>query len=515
MIVQQDSLEYLKTLEDSSIDHIITDPPYLIDFMGKGWDSEDNVAGSVDYWKEALRVCKSGSYALVFGHSRTHHRVMVAMENAGWEIRDCLMWLYGSGFPKSQNIGKAVDKIAGRIGEDKVKIKNKLKELYKLSGKTSTQINKECGFNAIGYTKILSNKPDPWTETLPNLQKWNKIQEVLNIEDKELTEYFTSAEREVIGTKLSGCFNAEEKDRHTIGSSKAKEIEITTASSNQAKEWEGWGSALKPAYEPIIMARKPFKGSLTENVLKNGLGGLNIDSCRVGTEPVVAHHSPAGTFAGGEEGRGSSKEYYTNSGRFPANIILSHSEGCVLVGSVEDTFASNDFTAGTYDTETKVVGVGTNLKHKPATQTTELYDCEQDCPVRILDEQSGITKSSPVKHKDKHESTRVGKSTGFSRGNDTNHNDKGGASRFFYTAKVSSKERGKNNTHPTIKPIKLMEYLVKLISKEGQTILDPFAGSGSTGLACINLNRNYVLVEREEEYVVIIKARINAWKENK
>jgi len=355
MIVQQDSLEHLKTLEDSSIDHIITDPPYLIDFMGKGWDSKDNVAGSVDYWKEALRVCKSGSYALVFGHSRTHHRVMVAMEDAGWEIRDTIMWLYGSGFPKSHNLGG------------------------------------------------------------------------------------------------------------------------------------GWGSALKPAYEPIIMARKPFKGSLENNWKTNGLGGLNIDACRIGTEPIVAHHSPAGTFAGGEEGRGSSKEYYTNTGRFPANIILDEEAG------------------------------------------------------KLLDEQSGITKSSPVKVKDKYDSSRVGEATGFSRGNDTNHNDKGGASRFFYCPKVSSKERNfgcenlqeknviyratnngtgeiskgqerfasiKKNHHPTIKPLKLMEYLIKLVSKEGQTILDPFAGSGSTGLACKNLNRNYILVEREEEYIEIIKARL-------
>ena len=108
MIIQADSLEWLKNKEDNSIDHIITDPPYLIDFLNKGWDSKDNVASSVDYWKEALRVCKSGSYALVFGHSRTHHRVMTAMEDAGWEIRDCLMWLYGSGFPKSHNLGKSI-----------------------------------------------------------------------------------------------------------------------------------------------------------------------------------------------------------------------------------------------------------------------------------------------------------------------------------------------------------------------------------------------------------------------
>jgi len=155
MIVNENSFDWLKNREDNSIDHIITDPPYLIDFMGKGWDSEDNIAGSVDFWKEALRVCKSGSYAFVFGHSRTHHRVMVALENAGWEIRDCLMWLYGSGFPKSHNLG------------------------------------------------------------------------------------------------------------------------------------DGWGSALKPAYEPIIMVRKPFKGSLKNNVLEVkqvDLLGLDPDGNDVAVE---------------------------------------------------------------------------------------------------------------------------------------------------------------------------------------------------------------------------------------
>lgn len=379
MIIQSESLEWLKNQEADSIDHIITDPPYLIDFMGKEWDNEKNVAGSVEYWKEALRVCKAGSYALVFGHSRTHHRVMTAMEDAGWEIRDTIMWLYGSGFPKSHNIGK----------------------------------------------------------------------------------------------------------KHS--------------------EWEGWGSALKPAYEPIIVARKPFKGTLANNVLKNGLGGLNIDATRVlYTDDYDKKHQEdirkgTGTFFGG---KGVSKsEQIDMKGRFPANIILDEEAG------------------------------------------------------KLLDKQSGITQSAkqPTKpRKQGFKSEYVGGDLETREElKSVEYGDKGGASRFFYVAKVSSKERNfgceeledkkfvlnesikdqsrleggvendlgwnrqkiRKNTHPTLKPIELMKYLVKLVSKEGQTILDPFAGSGSTGIAVELLGRNFIGIEMNEEYCDIAERRITAWRE--
>jgi len=331
MIIHRDSLEWLKEQEADSIDHIITDPPYLIDFMNKGWDSEDNVAGSKEYWEQALRVCKAGSYALVFGHSRTHHRVMVAMEDAGWEIRDTIMWLYGEGFPKSRNLG------------------------------------------------------------------------------------------------------------------------------------DGWGSCLKPAYEPIILARKPFDGSLQDNWKKNSLGGLNIDACRVRAEDKAKF--PVGEYTTdtsvGKIRPTNRTEDPNPEGRFPANIILDEEAGKLLdeqVGRVSRFFYC-----------AKVKSKERNL------------GCEEleDKPSQLNSGGLG-RKISVNKRIEKH-------------GTNTP------------TAK---------NTHPTIKPIKLMEYLVKLVSKEGQTILDPFAGSGSTGLACKNLKRNYILVEREDEYIPIIRARVGE-KENK
>lgn len=425
MIVQQESLEWLKNQEADSIDHIITDPPYLISFMGKKWDNKDNIVGSVDYWKEALRVCKAGSYALVFGHSRTHHRVMVAMEDAGWEIRDTIMWLYGSGFPKSHNLSSGIDKK-----------KNKL-----------------------------TSNPVPPYEPI----------------------------------------------------------------SAEAKEWDGWGSALKPAYEPIIMARKPFKGSLADNVLRNGLGGLNIDACRVGT-----------------------------GGRFPANIILSHNPECKLVGTQEEHKEAKTITTkgpkfkswSDNPTQTRWHNQGFNKLEgnthttKELKQTTELYDCEDDCPVKSLDEQSGTLRSGYVAPHHKTKDSSWFGASGKYAGNSTQKNDLvGGASRFFYCPKVSAKERNfgcgdieikqttggggltnvgdkfgsikapAKNHHPTIKPIELMKYLVKLVSKEGQVILDPFTGSGSTGIAVELLGRTFIGVEMNEEYCDIAERRITAWKE--
>ena len=386
MIINTDNLAWLKEQPDNSIDHIITDPPYLIDFMGKGWDKADNIAGRKEFWEECLRVVKPGGYCLSFGHSRTHHRVMSAIEDAGWEIRDCLMWLYGSGFPKSHNLGK-------KLGE----------------------------------------------------------------------------------------------------------------------EWEGWGSALKPAYEPIIMARKPFGGSLANNVLEWGTGGINIDACRVGSEIMPAIETKTETTEIGWEKRGYTTPEKT--GRHPANIMLSHSEGCKLVGETTETiiggnkgksgfaegYESGDFTK----------------KESPV----ELWDCEDDCPVKLLDTQAPAV-GNVAKAKRKKDTTG-GSGNSWTNGGKKEGEDNGiydglaGASRFFYCAKVSGKERnfGVENKHPTIKPIELMKWLVKLVSKEGQTILDPFAGSGSTGIAVELLGRNFVGLELDPDYCDIAERRIEAWKE--
>lgn len=404
MIVQAESLEWLKNQEADSIDHIITDPPYLISFMGKKWDNKDNIVGSVDYWKEALRVCKAGSYALVFGHSRTHHRVMVAMEDAGWEIRDCLMWLQGQGFPKSHEIGAKIDKAKSLIGHRGKRVKH-------------------------GHGHEHLAKPE-------HIAKHEPI-------------------------------------------------------SAEAKEWSGWGENLKPAYEPIIMARKPFKGSLTNNVLTNKLGAINIDACRVGTEVM-----PSLTTKTETTGIGWEKKGYTTPeaiGRHPANVILSEETAIAL-----DEFAPS---------------------------TGNAYKA-----TRKKDTSGGSGNSWTTGGKEEGESNGI-------------YDGLSGASKFFYCPKVSSKERNfgceereikqeiggggltqmggafgsikakGHNHHPTLKPIELMKWLVKLVSKEGQVILDPFMGSGSTGIAVELLDRTFIGVEMDADYCDIAEKRIKAWKE--
>ena len=392
-LLQGDCLIRLKELKDNSIDAIITDPPYELGFMGKKWDSS-GIAYNVEMWKECLRVLKPGGHLLSFGGTRTYHRMAVAIEDAGFEIRDMINWCYGSGFPKSLNVGKAYDKEMGNkrevVGE--LKLTGTARNKYTIGAKTSSAI-------ASNY----------------------KI-------DKTLTDV-------------------------TKGTSK----------------WEGWGTALKPAHEPICMARKPLsEKTVVDNVIKWSTGGINIDGCRVGTKESTIRKSTEGLTY---EGWGMKQGGITGSetGRFPANLIHDNSE--------------------------------------------EVRECFPDTNV-------GARKAGQLRH------TKDG-DLNFT-GNTYTVNDypanSGNASRFFksiiYQAKASKRERNKGCKdlekgcfHPTVKPLALMRYLVTLVSRKGQTVLDPFAGSGTTLVACKELGRNYIGIELEEEYVPIIEARLKATKE--
>lgn len=387
-----DCIEGLKQLPDNSVDSIITDPPYELGFMNKGWDST-GIAYNIEMWEECLRVLKHGGHLLSFGGTRTYHRMACAIEDAGFEIRDQIQWIYGSGFPKSHNISKAIDK---RVG----------------------------------------------------------------------------AKREVIGRSNSKGIRS--GAGNYIGDDyKQKGYDITAPSSDLAIQWDGWGTALKPAHEPIVMARKPLsEKTVVDNVLKWGTGGINIDECRV----EYANESDLNTvkakcnftensksigFGDGEiYGTGSTpleqaRSTVRSEGRFPANVILDEGAG------------------------------------------------------RLLDGQSGTTTSAKVKIKK--EAYDGESNTGFLRGvstPDNQYSDTGGASRFFYCAKASKKERGEGNNHPTVKPIKLMEYLVTLVTPKGGVVLDPFTGSGTTLLAAKNLGFDYIGFEMEEEYIKIIEKRL-------
>lgn len=412
-----DSRDILKELEDNSVDSIVTDPPYEIGFMGKAWDNS-GIAYDTEFWKECMRVLKPGGHLLAFSHSRTYHRMAVAVEDAGFEIRDQILWVYGSGFPKSHNIGKAVDKIQGNERE------------------------------VIGISK----------NDRPNSQVKG-------------------------GRGFDSAFNTGQEHQPII----------ETKGNSQ---YEGWGTALKPAHEPIVMGRKPFKGTVAENMIEWGTGGINIDGCRIGTDGATKRSHQA-EHKKKDDGTEDRSEHWArtghqiiklNEGRFPANIIFDEEAG------------------------------------------------------KILDEQTGELKPATSRT-----STKPSDATSYKLGGDANPNqiygDTGGASRFFYCPKASKRDRNEGcdaleekttrgaiglnkvggkptgynkdgnrksqNHHPTVKPTDLLAYLVRLVTPKGGIVLDPFMGSGSTGKACMREGMNYIGIEMNKEYYEIAKARIS------
>ena len=355
-------LDMLEVIEPDSIESVVTDPPYELNFMCKGWDNA-GVSFNKDTWSKCYKVLKPGGYLLAFGGSRTFHRIACAIEDAGFEIRDCIMWLYGTGFPKSSDIG------------------------------------------------------------------------------------------------------------------------------NKLEEWKGWGTALKPAYEPIIVARKPFVGSLINNLIKNSIGALNIGACRIGNDKIVTNGK--GSFS--RIAMGATSEYslnVENIGRFPSNVIH---DGSKEVCAGFPITGKNGSIGKQYNAHNDIYG---------QRQTVEPF---------------------------------------------TAYQDNGSASRYFYCAKASTKDRDeglsdftmkqvtdgsirsntetarkfganaelKRNTHPTVKPTELMQYLIRLVTPNGGTILDPFMGSGSTGKAAMYENKEhksnykFIGIEMTDEYLPIAAARIS------
>jgi site-specific DNA-methyltransferase (adenine-specific) len=418
------NLDVLPTLPDNSVDAIVTDPPYELGFMGKSWDSS-GIAYSVELWQECLRVLKPGGHLLAFGGSRTWHRIAVAIEDAGFDVRDSIAWLYGSGFPKSLDIAKSI--------EAKLTTGSANKNSFRLLNGT-TENRRDAG--GVSEKHSENDRPADYTET---------------------------AEGDYLRT-----------------------LEPTT---DEAKQWQGWGTALKPAFEPVVVARKPLVGTVAANVLLWGVGGLNIDGSRIagdswGSRPA---HSPKEVFEGGWTPKATES---APAGRWPANIIL------------------DEYTAGLLDEQS---GVSTSLSHNRPQATKWGFGVHQD------------------------NSKQYDYETG-----QTGYGDTGGASRFFYVAKASKKDRNegledleaqrhadresadggdgdnprnrtnhaKQNFHPTVKPTALMEYLVKLVTPPGGTVLDPFTGSGSTGKAALLNGFKFIGIELTEDYLPIIEGRL-------
>ena len=335
-----DCLDVLPTLDAESVDAVVCDPPYGLSFMGKDWDH--GVPG-IHFWQEIARVAKPGAHLVAFGGTRTHHRLMCAIEDAGWEIRDVLMWLYGSGFPKSLDVGKAIDKAAGAERE----------RVPATGGLHANRNMNDDGWKNIGADEPMQDSGIPVTDA--------------------------------------------------------------------ARQWDGWGTALKPAWEPIILARKPLIGTVAANVQRYGTGALNVDGCRIGTTvetwPASRNYSAKEMSRPGSTRADDARTEATGpvpAGRWPANLALDEDAAAML----------------------------------------------------------------------------------------------GDTSRFFYVAKASRAERGEDNTHPTVKPVALMRWLCRLVTPPNGMILDPFMGSGTTGIAALNEGLGFLGIEKTPEYVPIARDRI-------
>lgn len=456
-----DCLELLKTLPDNSVDSIVTDPPYglgkepdalkmLTDwvetghhdvkgrgFMGKEWDA---FVPQPRVWHECLRVLKPGGHLLAFAGTRTQDLMALGLRLAGFEIRDMVAWVYGSGFPKSANVSKMIDKMAGSIGENILDLKREIRRRYEAAGMTLKQFNEACGFEASGYLRETST----WASVLPPAEKWAQIKAVIEC-DGEMDALFAAAEREVTGYQKRG--NSLNTDFMSGGN------DITAPATDAAKQWDGWGTALKPALEPITLARKPLEGTVAANVLKWHTGALNIDGCRVGVEGGTAKGSKPQGSGHGIYGAGlhwACEITQLDKGRWPANLIHDGSE------DVMDLFP-----------ETAGGGASTSV--------------------------SDDTFFTGKKPRPGHKGLKT---------------EAGSAARFFYCAKANKKDRGEGNNHPTVKPTDLMRYLCRLITPPNGVILDPYMGSGSTGKAAVMEGFDFIGMDSDPAYFDIAQERI-------
>jgi DNA modification methylase len=517
-------LDRLRELPDGSVDAVVTDPPYGLSntdpahvsqalvrwvsgerdfipegkgFMGKAWDA---FVPPPAVWDECLRVLKPGGHLLAFAGSRTFDLMALSIRLAGFEIRDSVAWLYGSGFPKSLDVSKAIDKSQGENRDRQLQFT----AWMRLSGLSSAKardvlfeaglITEKSNQASHYFAETMGSQPtiataDMFDALRPYLPEVPEEIERL-VAERTGIEWTAYKNREVVGSQTQGKLAVapgQDNDRGAV------EFDITAPATPEAQKWQGWGTALKPAFEPVVVARKPLIGTVAENVLAHGTGGLNIDVARIGTEPremTVTENGFGSNFM--DDGWQPSGKTYEKQvqGRWPSNVML------------------DEFTAGLVDQQS---GVSSSKRALMGTMTTE----------------------------GSHEGYKRASHDGFEliRGYD----DTGGASRFFYIAKASKRDRNegldelpevrhsdrekndgvggdnprnrsndaRQNFHPTVKPTDLMRQLVRLVTPPGGLVLDPFTGSGSTGKAAILEGFEFVGVELTEDYLPIIEGRLS------
>jgi hypothetical protein len=444
-----DSREILPSLPDASVDAVVTDPPYELGFMGKTWDAS-GIAYNVELWRHCWRVLKPGGHLVAFGAPRTYHRLAVAIEDAGFEIRDSLHWVFGSGFPKGQDIAKSID----RRRDDRAQVLQVtawLAAARDAAGWTNTRIDALWGFNGMAGLWTTQGK----AATVPNLDQWARLRMELGFDDSEILPLVEElngrkgvigeawAQREVIGHRHSGL--AEGTTSVFLSGTTHYEggmVPVTAPASEAARRWQGWNTNLKPAHEPIVLARKSTGyESTAANVLLHGTGALNIDGCR--TEAGRDYREKCASVVGLSSNRngvtlgewtGTREDSAHPAGRWPTDVLFGHSPDCVDGGA-----------------------------------------CAPGCP---LPELGSHARFFPV---------------------------------FRYEAKAPASERphGDGVAHPTVKPLALMRWLVRLVTPPGGTVLEPFAGSGTTLEACVIEGFRAVGVEREQPYADLCVARLS------
>lgn len=498
-VPQPDFVRYVACSADRAVAFDLLSHGYNITgkgFMAKEWDGS-RIAFDPSIWREAMRVCKPGGYLLAFGGTRTFHRLMVAIEDAGWELRDTisgenvvLRWIYGSGFPKSHDVSKGVDAT--------------IFKRWLLANPEQAERRKKL----LDWAK---------TKERPDRKRWVKrIERGFN--------------------KLASTWREDDDIPATV----------------EAEEADGIGTAMKPSWEPIVCARAPLEGTVAENFMKHGTGGINIEATRIGglVHESERRESDAGPSRmwGYEEGGGGlgsrSGERHNPEGRWPANLIMGHMPECERVGmkkvSGGTAIRHRGIKEGGYGGDLGRLPEGTSdlgYVGSDGKEAVEAWSCSPSCPVRGLDEQSGGLKARGNVHSEDHGAGYDASSYAFGGLEHGNAGDSGGASRFFYTAKAAKSEREmglhgrdsrnvndgrktdidnpyqrgdtqRKNTHPTVKPIAIMRWLIRLVTPKGGTVLDPFCGSGTTGVGCKLEDMDFIGIDLEAEHVDISKKRI-------
>jgi DNA modification methylase len=472
-------LTTLRGMADNSVDAVVTDPPYGLSFMGKKWDYD--VPG-VDVWTECLRVLKPGGHLLAFAGTRTQHRMAVRIEDAGFEIRDMIAWVYGSGFPKSLDVSKAIDKHgpSGQVPFSEFAAHYEARR--KASGLTHAQVCAAGGWHgATNHGGTSANWENGYG--MPTVEQWVVLQPLLGLGDEwavrvEREQY----EREVIGKRAVNrgvAFSSDGPD----------EIPITAPGSDAARQWQGWGTALKPALEPITVARKPFASTVAANVLQHGTGALNIDGCRVnpgdhvpGGGNGVAHK---GGIMGVQVDGGRERVESHTMGRWPANLL--HDGSDEVLAAFPD--AKGQQGPNGIRSQGVVYGKITNdgvVKHpriEAETSAARFFYCAK---ASRSDRNEGL---------DGFDVKRTGGMQATADGS-------------MLTGSGNERTTARANVHPTVKPTDLMAYLVRLVTPPGGIVLDPFMGSGSTGKAAMREGMRFIGCEMDPAYLAIARARI-------